>query len=76
GAYLHVPSGVAIGLFPDLPAERFIQVGNAAGDGVRQMLASTRARTRARTLSARCRYVELSKIGNFQKTFLYRIAFN
>jgi uncharacterized 2Fe-2S/4Fe-4S cluster protein (DUF4445 family) len=76
GAYIDVRSGVTIGLFPDLPTERFEQVGNAAGIGVRQMLASTRARARAAELAARCRYIELSSIGEFQKTFLRRIGFN
>ena len=37
-----------IGLLPDLPRERFTQVGNAAGLGVQQMLASRTRRERAR----------------------------
>ena len=76
GAYLDVQSGVAIGLFPDLPAARFAQVGNAAGAGVRQMLASTRARRRAAQLACRCRYLELSTLPGFQKSFLNRIGFD
>jgi len=47
GAYIDVNSGIATGLFPALPRERFLQVGNAAGLGVRQMLASDKARARA-----------------------------
>jgi uncharacterized 2Fe-2S/4Fe-4S cluster protein (DUF4445 family) len=75
GAYIDVKSGIAIGLFPDLPSERFVQVGNAAGIGVRQMLASRTARTRASELAAACRYVELSAIPEFQKVFLQNIGF-
>lgn len=75
GAYIDVRSAIAIGLLPDLPPERFEQVGNAAGLGIRQMVASTRARARAREIAARCRYLELSTRADFQKTFMHNIGF-
>jgi uncharacterized 2Fe-2S/4Fe-4S cluster protein (DUF4445 family) len=75
GAYIDVESGVRIGLFPDLPRERFRQVGNAAGVGIRRMLASTVARARAKELAETCRYVELSSRSDFQKIFLKHIGF-
>ncbi|HMA07520.1 MAG TPA: ASKHA domain-containing protein, partial [Ramlibacter sp.] len=76
GAYIDVGSGIACGLFPALEPARFVQVGNAAGLGVQRMLASGRAREEAGELAARCRYVELSTQGGFQKTFLQHIGFN
>jgi uncharacterized 2Fe-2S/4Fe-4S cluster protein (DUF4445 family) len=75
GAYIDVASAVAIGLLPDLPGERFEQVGNAAGVGIRMMLASQKARQRAREIARECRYVELSSNQNFQKQFLFNIGF-
>ena len=75
GAYIDVASGIAIGLFPDLPRERFEQVGNAAGAGVQQMLVSARARHRVAEIAAACRYVELSNRSDFQKAFLRNIGF-
>jgi uncharacterized 2Fe-2S/4Fe-4S cluster protein (DUF4445 family) len=75
GSYINVGSAIAIGLLPALPLDRFKQVGNAAGVGVRQILASRPMRARARELAQRCRYVELSTRGNFQKTFLHNIGF-
>ena len=75
GSYINVGSAVAIGLLPALPLERFRQVGNAAGVGVRQLLASQRIRAQARELARRCRYFELSTRGDFQKTFLHYIGF-
>ena len=75
GAYIDVASAIATGLLPALPLERFLQVGNAAGDGVRQMLASHQARDRATSLAAACRYMELSTLSGFQKTFLKYIGF-
>lgn len=75
GAYIDIESGIGIGLFPDLPRERFLQVGNAAGVGVRRVLASGQARQRARQLADACRYMELSSRGDFQKVFLHHIGF-
>lgn len=75
GAYIDIASGIAIDLFPELPMERFEQVGNAAGLGVRQMLASQSARARATELAQRSEYVELSTRSAFQKTFLHHIGF-
>lgn len=75
GSYIDIKSGIEIGLFPRLPGERFAQVGNAAGVGVRQMLASTTARARATELARRCQYLELSSRGDFQKVFIRHIAF-
>jgi uncharacterized 2Fe-2S/4Fe-4S cluster protein (DUF4445 family) len=75
GAYIDLASGVATGLLPDLPRERFEQVGNAAGVGVRRMLASRRARARAAELARACRYVELSSRADFQRRFLHQISF-
>lgn len=75
GAYISVESAVAIGLLPDLPRERFAQVGNAAGLGVRQLLASDAARQQAAQIAAQCEYQELSSRADFQKTFLNYLHF-
>jgi len=75
GAYIDVRSAITIGLLPALPLDRFEQVGNAAGIGVRQMLASRQMRAQARDLARRCRYVELSTRDGFQRAFLHNIGF-
>jgi uncharacterized 2Fe-2S/4Fe-4S cluster protein (DUF4445 family) len=75
GAYIDVASAVEIGMLPDLPRERYLQVGNAAGLGARMMLASLGARHRAAELAAGCRYLELSTRSDFQKSFLDNIGF-
>jgi uncharacterized 2Fe-2S/4Fe-4S cluster protein (DUF4445 family) len=75
GAYLDLDTAVAVGLLPALPRERFVQVGNAAGLGVQQMLASLERRARAEALAKRCQYVELASRADFQKTFLTQIGF-
>lgn len=74
GVYLDVQSCIRIGMFPDIPRERFTQVGNAAGAGVRMTLTSRDAREKARELAVRCRHFELSTQPDFQKVFMKRIG--
>jgi uncharacterized 2Fe-2S/4Fe-4S cluster protein (DUF4445 family) len=76
GEYLGVEAALAIGLLPALPRERIEQVGNAAGIGVAMALASLGSRARAVELAARCRYLELGTLAEFQKTFIRRIGFD
>jgi uncharacterized 2Fe-2S/4Fe-4S cluster protein (DUF4445 family) len=71
GAYIDVPNAVAIGMFPDLPAERFRQVGNAAGAGARLAVLSTAMRTRAQDLRRRISYLELATHPRFARSFAY-----
>ena len=74
GAYIDVASAVAIGLLPDIALDRYVQVGNAAGLGVRMALASRGARARAAELARRCRPLELTTRGDFQKRFVQNIG--
>lgn len=76
GEYLGVEAALAIGLLPRLPLERIEQVGNAAGTGVALALASLRSRARAAELAARCRYLELGTLPQFQKAFVRSIGFD
>ena len=58
GTYLDLRSAICVGLLPDLPEERFRQVGNAAGAGARQLAVQPQAppdRDRARPSGALCR---------------------
>lgn len=70
GTYLDLRSAIEIGMFPDLPLERFSQVGNAAGSGARQMLTSAEARRRAQTFARRMNYIELTIHPRFKDIFL------
>ncbi len=69
GCYLNLESAMATGLLPRLPAGRFRQVGNAAGDGARQILASCAARTRALAIARRIDYIELTIYPGFRRHF-------
>jgi uncharacterized 2Fe-2S/4Fe-4S cluster protein (DUF4445 family) len=73
GSYINVSSAVQIGMFPNLPLERFRQVGNAAGIGARQSLTSISQRRIAAEVARRVRYVELTGHPDFQRRFLQQM---
>jgi uncharacterized 2Fe-2S/4Fe-4S cluster protein (DUF4445 family) len=69
GTHLNLESAIDIGLLPQLPVQRFSQVGNAAGTGARMVLVSESQRQRAETLGQRIQYIELGGNPNFQRWF-------
>ncbi len=69
GNYIDVSSAVAIGMFPSLPADRFRQVGNAAGTGARLALVSREQRALAAEIAQHVAYIELASVSNFQDLF-------
>jgi len=75
GTYLDLESAIRIGMFPDLPRDRFKQVGNAAGAGARQMLVSPEHRRMAEDLARQIDYVELTTHPKFTETFIREIMF-
>jgi uncharacterized 2Fe-2S/4Fe-4S cluster protein (DUF4445 family) len=75
GTYLDLRSAIQIGMFPDLPLERYSQVGNAAGTGARKMLLSQHARDEAARFAARMQYVELTSHPSFKDVFMDSMAF-
>ncbi len=69
GSYIDVNSAVSIGMFPQLPLERFVQVGNAAGMGARMALVSREQRREAALIAAQAEYVELTNAPEFTEAF-------
>lgn len=70
GTYLDLKSAVGIGMLPDLPQERFEQVGNAAGSGARLMLLSAAERKRGELLARKDCYIELTNHPEFKKVYI------
>ena len=70
GTYISVEAAVEIGMFPDIPLDRFRQVGNAAGIGAKQALLSTTRRSEAAGIGERVEYLELTVSEKFQAAFL------
>jgi uncharacterized 2Fe-2S/4Fe-4S cluster protein (DUF4445 family) len=69
GTYLDVNSALAVGMFPPLPRERFVQVGNAAGMGAKLALMSRRCRQVAGDIARRVEYVELTTHPHFVEAY-------
>ena len=70
GSYIDVASASTIGMLPPLTADRFLQVGNAAGTGARLALISRDKRGEASEIAEKIRYVELSTYPEFMKIFV------
>jgi len=70
GQYLDIESAITIRMFPDLPRERFEQVGNAAGLGAQMMLVSAQARAAAYEFAQRMTYIELMTQPAFKEVFM------
>jgi len=75
GTYLRLESAIRIGLLPNVPLQRFTQVGNAAGVGARQMLLSTHKREQAQLLAEKAEYIELTTYLKFTEKFVESMFF-
>jgi uncharacterized 2Fe-2S/4Fe-4S cluster protein (DUF4445 family) len=75
GTYLDIQSAVTIGMFPDIPIDRFEQVGNAAGIGAKDLLLSKTLRTEINKLQDVMEYVELVNYENFQEIYVNALIF-
>jgi uncharacterized 2Fe-2S/4Fe-4S cluster protein (DUF4445 family) len=75
GNYIDLASAVAIGMFPDLPLDRFAQVGNAAGIGAKLALVSYPHRAAAQSIAARSQYIELAGSVRFNNAFMRAMRF-
>ena len=75
GNYIDLASALAIGMLPDLPLDRFAQVGNAAGIGAKLALVSYPHRATAQALAASSQYFELAGTERFNKAFMRAMRF-
>ncbi len=76
GTYLHVDSAIGIGMFPELPRNRFRQIGNAAGVGAQQMLVSKAARQAAEAILEKMDYLELTTDPGFMESYVDAMGFD
>jgi uncharacterized 2Fe-2S/4Fe-4S cluster protein (DUF4445 family) len=70
GTYLDVKNSIRIGMFPDLPLDRFKQVGNSAGQGARELLVSNTKRMEVNRMVKHIQYVELTSVPHYQDVFI------
>jgi uncharacterized 2Fe-2S/4Fe-4S cluster protein (DUF4445 family) len=75
GTYLDLESAISIGMFPDIPREKYRQVGNAAGLGAKGMLISSTLRAKAGEIIHDVEYVELTTHPGFTEAYMTALAF-
>ena len=69
GTFIDIESAITIGMFPNLPKEKFSQVGNAAGIGAKLALLSTSQRSEASEMTKHIEYLELANHPEFTDEF-------
>lgn len=75
GNYIDRRSAQRVGLLPEVPLERIIGIGNAAGAGALAALVSTAERERAAELAERAEHIELMANPYFQMAFADSMIF-
>ena len=75
GANMSIRNGRFIGMFPEIPLNMIVPIGNAAGTGAIQLLTDMRARGRVEEIAKKTAHVELSSEKDFQKRFIAALDF-
>jgi len=70
GNFINAENAISIGLFPDIPRERFTYLGNASLAGAKQALLSASARSRISELFKRMTYVDLGSDPTFSDEYM------
>lgn len=75
GNHINKAQARRLGLLPDLPLERVISVGNAAGEGAKLALLSHSLRQEAAAIGKRVDYLELARHKGFMDYFTEAMVF-
>lgn len=70
GHHLDIESAVTLGLYPDLPREKMVRVGNSSGEGARMALMSLQCMRDAGDIAANITYFELNASQEFMNKFV------
>ncbi len=70
GSGINMKNAVNIGMFPDIPLEKFHYIGNSSLSGAYLMLLSTQAEKRTYELASNMTYMELSTVPTYMDEFV------
>lgn len=70
GSGINMENAVAIGMFPDIPLERFHYIGNSSLSGAYAMLISTEAERKTYEIARNMTYMELSAVPSYMDEFV------
>lgn len=75
GNYINIESAIRIGLLPNVPLEKYVQIGNTAGTGAVLALKSEGFMTEQEKLIKKMEYIELSTDDEFSMEFAMNMFF-
>ena len=75
GNYIDPENARTIGMYPEVPLDKVVFVGNTAGTGCRMCLISKEEREYAEELSTKVKYLELAADPDFQTEYLNALYF-
>jgi uncharacterized 2Fe-2S/4Fe-4S cluster protein (DUF4445 family) len=70
GSGINMKNAVNIGMFPDIPIEKFHYIGNSSLSGAYLMLLSTQAERKTYELASNMTYMELSTVPTYMDEFV------
>lgn len=70
GNYIDPFSAKVLGLLPDIPSDRIVQIGNGSGAGASALLLSKKLWKEAEEIARKIRVVELNLVPSFRKEFI------
>ena len=70
GSGINMKHAVTIGMFPDIPLERFHYIGNSSLSGAYAMLISTQAEKKTYEMARNMTYLELSTVPTYMDEFV------
>ncbi len=70
GSHIDREASLTLGMFPDVPIEKVVVVGNAAGDGARMALLNRGKRVEANDRARWVEFLEIATEPSFEKEFM------
>ncbi|MDD3217962.1 MAG: corrinoid activation/regeneration protein AcsV [Lachnospiraceae bacterium] len=70
GSGINMKNAVTIGMFPDIPLEKFHYIGNSSLSGAYSMLLSTQAERKTYEIARNMTYMELSTVPTYMDEFV------
>ena len=70
GSGINMANAINIGMFPDVPLEKFHYIGNSSLTGAYLMLLSTQAEKKTYELASNMTYMELSTVPTYMDEFV------
>jgi uncharacterized 2Fe-2S/4Fe-4S cluster protein (DUF4445 family) len=75
GNYIDPRSAMIVGMIPELPLNRIVQIGNGSGQGAVMSLLSRRIREEAEIVAKKVKAIDLNTVREFQNEFIEATQF-